>query len=40
VATVHATSEALAAFAREVPDGAPIVLVNLLRFRQLISVVG
>jgi hypothetical protein len=34
VATVDAQSEALAAFAREVPDGVPIVLVNLLRFRQ------
>ena len=40
MATVDAASDALAAFAREVPDGEPIVLVNLLRYRQRTSVDG
>jgi uncharacterized protein (DUF1330 family) len=32
--------DALAALAREVPDGRPIVLINLLRYRQQTSVEG
>ena len=34
MATVDAAPQALAAFAQEVPDGRPIVLINLLRYRR------
>jgi uncharacterized protein (DUF1330 family) len=40
VATVGAASGVLAAFGAEVPDGVPIVLVNLLRFRERTTVDG
>lgn len=40
MATVEGVPEALAALAREVPDGQPIVLINLLRYRQKTSLDG
>ena len=38
--TIDAASAVLAAFARAVPDGVPVVMVNLLRYRAQTNVAG